>query len=216
MDAMTPIGPRGIAVFLAVSAMILVPEVARAADDQPTIQDRFAVKENSIYGRVSGLTHLRNDFYSTFGFGVDVGYYPFESFGAELRVNLLDSSLNDAALDLKDRTGLTPDAQPQNLMLLGGARWSFGYGKILLLDSWVAHFDPQLAVHGGVALAETRILPTFLVGPGLIIHFAYGIHVTVDLPVSVQVENRDRGSVTSVGFIPSVGVGWSWSFGGAP
>lgn len=201
---------------MAAAITLCMSSSALASDNQPTVQDRFAVKENSIYGQISGLTHLRNDFYSTFGFGLDLGYYPFESFGGELRVNILESSLNDAALDLKDRTGLTPDAQPQSLMVLAGARWSFGYGKILLLDSWVAHFDPQLTLHGGVAMAETRILPTALLGPSLVVHFAYGLHATLDLPVSIQVENRDRGSVTSVGFLPSLGVGWSWNFGGAP
>jgi hypothetical protein len=58
------------------------------------------------------------------------------------------------------------------------------------------------------------MLPTALIGPSLVVHFAYGLHANIDLPVSVQVENRDRGSVTSVGFLPSVGVGWSWNFGG--
>ncbi len=202
----------------AIAAAIIVSlwsASAFARDEQPTIQDRYAVKQNSIYGHVSGLSHLRNDFYSTFGFGIDVGYYPWESFGVEARLNVVRSTLNDAALDLKDRTGLTPDAQPQNLMALGGVRWSFGYGKILIMDKWVAHFDPQLTLHGGVALAETRTLPTFLAGPSLVVHFAWGIQAKIDLPISVQVESRDRGSVTSVGFLPAVGVGWSWNFGGA-
>lgn len=183
-------------------------------DDKPTIQDRFAVKESSVYGHLTGLTHIRNDFYSTFGFGIDAGYYPFESLGFEARWEILESNLTETALDLKDRTGLTPDAQPQRMMFLAGARWSFGYGKILILDNWVAHFDPQLTLHGGVALAETRTLPTFKLGPSLVVHFAWGIQAKLDLPMSIQVEGRDRGSVTSFGFAPMLGVGWSWNFGG--
>lgn len=180
----------------------------KPTDARPTIQRRFAPKRGLLYLHVSSTMHVRDDFYDSWGVGGDLGYFFSERLGGELRVLKMQSSLDDAAQDLKERLGITPDARPQDLWLLAGARYSPGYGKLLMWSSWVLHFDPQLTIHGGVASAEARWLPTFQAAASLFLHFRWNIKAKVDLGVSVQGERRDRGWVWTTGFAPVVGIGW--------
>lgn len=188
---------------------------AHASDDdaRPTIQRRFAPKKQSVYLHATGTAHIRNDFYDSYGFGADIGYYPWEELGFELRGLFLQTRLSAPARDIQERTGLTPDARPQSMLATLGPRYSFGYGKILAFRSFVVHFDPQLAAGGGVALAETRWIPSGLVGLSLLLHFKWGIQAKFDINASIQGEKRDRGWVTSVGFMPVVGIGWNLGLG---
>ena len=178
--------------------------------ERPTVQNRFSEKAGAFSAHLTGITHIRNDFYNAFGFGLDLDYYFGESFGVELRGLLIKSSLSSPALDLKERTGLTPDTYPQKGMVLAGGRYSIGYGKILLFENIVMHFDPQVFVHGGVAFAERRIIPSALYGLSLLNHFRWGIQLKIDIAGSVQFEERsNRGQVVSFGFMPSIGIGWN-------
>jgi len=181
----------------------------RADDDRPTIQRRYAEKDDSLYLHATGATHIRNDFYNSFGAGADVGFYSSEALGFELRSLFLGTRLSRAAVDVKERTGLTPDARPQSMMFTAGPRWSFGYGKILAINRFVVHFDPQLTLQGGVARAERRLLPTAYTALTLLTHYRWGIQAKVDLGATIQMEKRDRGWVTSVGFMPVLGLGWN-------
>lgn len=187
------------------------PASAQDAAERPTVQRRFATKKGSIYLHATGTTHIRNDFYDSFGGGADLGFYPAESLGFELRALLLDTRLSNAALDVQERTGLTPDARPQSLIATIGPRWSFGYGKMLTLGRWVVHFDPQLALHAGVARADRRLLPSAVLAGALLVHLRWGIQVKVDLGLTVQGEQRDRGWVVTAGFLPVLGIGWNLS-----
>lgn len=177
--------------------------------NRPTIQHRFAEKDDSIYGHFTTMTHVRNDFYDSIGFGLDVGYYPAERFGLEARWSYLFSSLSPAAVDVKQETGLTPDARPQHMLMTLGARWSLGYGKMLVGKNSLVHFDPQIALHGGIALAEKRVLPTSMLSLALLTHFKNGVQAKLDLGFAFQAENRNRGWVPSFGFVPTLGIGWS-------
>lgn len=183
-------------------------------DDRPTIQRRFASKDKSLYAHVTGATHIRNDFYTSYGAGADVGFYFSESLGLELRAMFLETNLSRAAVDVKERTGLTPDARPQSLLLVGGPRFSLGYGKILAFKKFVVHFDPQFTLLGGIARAERRIVPSVVTGLSLLLHFRWGLQAKLDLGTTIQAEKRDRGWVTSVGFLPTIGLGWNFSFVG--
>ncbi len=181
-------------------------------DERPTVQRRFAVKKSSAYLHATGATHIRNDFYDSFGVGGDIGFYPAENFGLELRVLYLDTRLSNAAIGVREQTGLTPDARPQSLFATVGPRWSFGYGKLLTLGRWVLHFDPQLTAQAGIAVAERRVLPSAFVGPGLLVHLMWGIQVKIDLGASIQGEQRDRGWVVTGGFFPVLGLGWNTGY----
>lgn len=199
--------------FLCGIAIAAPASAAEPSDERPTIQRRFAPKKQSVYLHATGTTHVRNDFYDTYGVGADLGYYPWESLGIELRGVFLQTRLSPAARDLQERTGLTPDARPQSLLATLGPRWSLGYGKILAFNSFVVHFDPQLVLGGGVARAESRWLPTGLAGLSLLLHFKWGIQAKLDLNASIQGEKRERGWVPSVGFMPVLGVGWNLGLG---
>ena len=191
------------------------PDAFAQQDERPTVQRRFASKTATVYAHVTGTTHIRNDFYDSFGGGGDIGWYPSESLGFEARALFLATSLSPAARDVQERTGLTPDARPQSMMFTAGPRWSFGYGKILAFRRFVVHFDPQLVLEGGVTRAERRLLPTALAGASLLVHFRWGIQAKLDLNASIQGENRDRGWVPSIGFLPVIGVGWNLGLGGS-
>lgn len=198
-----------------VALLLALPAVASAQQERPTVQRRFAEKRNSVYAHVTGTAHIRNDFYDSLGGGADIGWYPWESFGLEARALFLETRLSNAAENVKERTGLTPDARPQGMLFTAGGRWSFGYGKILALEKFVMHFDPQLALSGGVARAERRVLPSAIAAFSLLTHFRWGIQVKLDLGTTIQMEKRtDRGWVPTVGFLPVLGVGWNWSFAG--
>jgi len=195
---------------LAAAVLVLgsVPSQAQDAD-RPTIQNRFGEKAGSLYAHAALMTQIRNDYYDSIGFGADAGYYPGESLGLEVRWLYLLSSLNPAAADVKNRTGLTPDARPQHMMMTVGARYSIGYGKMLVGRERIVHFDPQIVTHGGIALAEKRVLPTLETGLSLLTHFKWGLQAKVDLLAAFQLEDRDRGWVPSFGFVPVLGVGWN-------
>ncbi|MEM1349634.1 MAG: hypothetical protein AAGI01_13820, partial [Myxococcota bacterium] len=123
-------------------------------EDRATIQRRFAPKTNMGYAQGVFTTHVRNDFFSSFGGGLDVGYFFDERWGAEVRVIGLRTQLGRPAQDLQTRLGLVPDARKQDLWAQGGVRWSPAYGKMLWGRKFVVHFDPQLVAHAGIARAE--------------------------------------------------------------
>lgn len=204
---------RRVLVLLTLAGLLAAAPAHAQDDERPTIQRRYAPKKQSIYLHAAGTTHIRNDFYDSYGVGADFGWYPWESLGFELRGMFLQTRLSAAAKDVQERTGLTPDARPQSLLATLGARWSFGYGKILALKSFVVHFDPQLVATGGVARAETRWLPSGLIGPSLLMHFKWGIQAKLDFNVSIQGEKRERGWIPSVGFMPVLGIGWNLPLG---
>lgn len=199
--------------ILAAALLVVGATPSRAQDsDRPTIQHRFAEKAGAVYGHATLMTQIRNDYYDSVGFGADAGYYPSESLGLEVRWLYLISSLNRAAADVKERTGLTPDARPQHMMMTVGARYSIGYGKMLVGRELIVHFDPQFTTHGGIALAEKRVLPTFKAGLSLLAHFKWGLQAKVDLLGAFQMEDRNRGWVPSFGFVPVFGIGWNGTF----
>ena len=67
---------------------------------------------------------------------------------------------------------------------------------------------------GRVARAETRTIPTIYGALSLLTHLKWGIQVKLDLGTTVQMEKRERGWVTSFGFLPILGLGWQYSFHG--
>lgn len=188
------------------------PADVRAGPPQPTVQRRFAAKSRTAYLHVTGMAHLRNDFYSALGLGFDAGVFPSESLGIEFRVVTLRSRLTATARQVQRDTGLVPDARPQSLWLAGGARYSLGYGKVLLFNRLVVHFDPQFTVHAGIATAETRVLPSVWLGTSVLAHFRFGLQARFDFALAIQTEKRRRGWTTSLGAVPMLSVGWTPHF----
>ncbi len=220
MGVMTPFVCMGVVLA---GGVFLQASIVRAASDSahrvPTIQQRFASKSGAYYIHATTVTHVRNDFYSSFGGGVDLGLYPSENIGLELRLVGLRTRLNRSARRVQRETALVPDARPQSLWLAVGGRYSVGYGKILFFESKVVHFDPQLTAHIGVARAEKRWLPSAWFGMSLLAHFRYGLQARLDLAMTVQAEKRRRGWIPSAGLAPMLSIGWTpgvFLSGGSP
>lgn len=190
-----------------------VPDVrARSGGERATIQYRFASKQKLLMLQPTLMTHVRDDFYDSWGFGADVSYFLTERFGLELRALKLQTSLDNAAFDIKERFGLVPDARPQSSWLQLGARYAPGYGKFLMWKKFLVHFDPQFVLHLGVATADRRLLPSSTLAFSLLTHWRWGIKAKLDLGLSMQLEKRERGWVFTTGFAPVLGVGWGRNF----
>lgn len=180
-----------------------------------TIQRRYATKVNTLAAHILATAHFRGDFYNQIGFGVALLWYPSEELGIELRGIGYYSWLNDSARQLRRDSGYLPDTRARQASLLAGARVSIGYGKVQIADGLVMHFDPQVVARGGITFAEDdRYIPTVLAGLALLLHFDYGLQAQVDLMGMVDVEDRgERGTVTSIGFAPSLSFGWHFDYG---
>ena len=52
---------------------------------------------------------------------------------------------------MKTDTGLLPDSHPPGWRAMVGARYSIGYGKLMVGGlGGVVHFEPQAFLHGGI------------------------------------------------------------------
>jgi hypothetical protein len=179
--------------------------------ERPTIQNRFAPREGAIVLFLGGGGHIRDDYYTSWGGQSSISYFFSDRWGIEGRVGYLWTSLSDEALMLRNRVGLVPDARPQSLNWSVGAQYALGYAKILS-HSNLMHFDPLLLLHIGGTHADERILPTVLASFSPTFLFKYGLRFRLDLGLSIQFEQRDRGLVTTTGFMPMIQIGW----GGTP
>lgn len=178
-------------------------------DPRSTVQERFAPKAGRAYLHAAGTYFIRDDFYLTGGYGLDLGYHFDEVWGAEFRIFNLHSALSPAADDLRQSHSLVPTTRAPDALFQFGSRYSFGYGKILSLSRFLIHFDPQFSLHGGIILAEERIAPTFSGGLSFLSHFQHGVQVKLDLHLSLQIERRNQGLTPAVGFLPVLAIGWS-------
>lgn len=200
---------------VAALAILTVPATTAAgeADDRATLQERYASTDGHFYVHATGDTMVRDDFYRTFGLGVDAGYFFGEDWAVELRGHHHFTSLSHTGRQMADDHQLVPDMRaPERTVAIGG-RLSWGYGKILALRDSVVHFDPQFIAHGGITRAEERIVPMVSGGIGVLTHWRWGIQAKLDLQFTFHFERRDRGPVVATGFAPLLGVGWSISRG---
>lgn len=197
---------------LAVVAVVLafsLPSAADTAGDDFTLQERFASKDGRLYAHLSGTALIRDDFYFSPGLGLEAGYYFNEQLGVELRGRRYYSRLSHTGRQMAEDHQLVPDMRAPQAMVAAGARYSWGYGKVLADGDFLVHFDPQLITHLGVTFAEERVVPTVSAGAGFLAHWRYGFQTRLDLQVSFHAEGRDRGWVVATGFAPVLSVGWS-------
>jgi hypothetical protein len=175
-----------------------------------TVQDRFAVKAETLSLHLLGAAQFRGDFYHRIGYGAALAYYPWEGLGFEVRAIGYHAWLTSAAEQLRRDTGFIPDTRAPIAAVLVGGRISFGYGKVQLGDAAILHFDPQAVVQAGATFAEDdRVLPTALLGLSLLLHFELGFQAQIDLLATVDLEERNaRGWIASVGFAPFLSFGW--------
>ena len=202
-----------VAAALLVVVGLPAPVAAEDDDQRDTLQERYASTDGRMFAHLTTSTIVRDDFYRSFGVGFDGGYFPSEDWGLELRLRQHFTSLSHTGQQMFEDHEMVPDMRAPDTTLEAGGRLSWGYGKVLTLGDFVVHFDPQLLAHGGLTLAEERIVPKISGGIGFLTHWRWGIQAKLDLQISVHFEQRDRGVVPATGFVPLLGVGWSPGWG---
>ena len=208
---------RLLAFFLGCVAAVILSPTSIGAEEPPersTVQERFAPKDGRLYVHGSATALIRDDYYHSVGYGADLGYYFNEFVGAELRAFNFHSRLGHAGRTMREEYDFIPDLRAPDALAVAGGRLSWGYGKVLTAGRFVVHFDPQWTLHGGLMLAERRLVPTATTGIGFLTHWQYGIQIKLDLQLSVHFERRNRGTVPATGFLPILSVGWSPGMGG--
>jgi hypothetical protein len=190
-------GPRG-----------LIHEGAPRPEAAVRIQQRFASKAK-LTEIAAGFQYLsRGDFYNSPGVRISAAYYPFESLGLEALVSHYWSSLDATAQEVVTTTGTLPDSNPPGWVGMAGARYSIGYGKIIVGGlGGVLHFEPQAFVHGGIHDNGGEIGPSADIGLGFLVFLMPRLFVRADVPVTLDWEKRYNREVTVFGTSPALSVG---------
>jgi hypothetical protein len=172
------------------------------------VQSRFATKakKGQLFGGPEYLS--RGDYYNSPGARVGGTYYPWESLGVELQISHYWSSLNAAAERLKRDTGFIPDSHAPAWQFLAGARYSLGYGKLMVggLGSAI-HFEPQAFIHAGVHAHDGDVGPSSDLGLGLLVFLMPKMFLRIDAAIVYEREDRSGTAVGVWGTLPSIAFG---------
>jgi hypothetical protein len=172
------------------------------------VQSRYAQKLKlvQVFGAVEYLS--RGDFYNSPGARIGGTYYPLEPLGLELQVSHYWSSLDAEAERVKDTLGAIPDSHAPGWLFLAGARYSIGYGKVMVGGlGGVVHFEPQAFAHAGMHVNDGDVGPSGDVGLGFLVFLTPRLFARIDAAVVLDRETRSGQGVTVWGALPSLGVG---------
>lgn len=186
----------------------LIPEAAPRPETAVRVQQRFAVKAK-LTQLFAGADYLsRGDFYNSPGLRVGAAYYVLEPLGLELQVSHFWSSLDATAEQVKMTTGTLPDSHAPGWLVLAGARYSIGYGKLMVGGlGGVIHFEPQAFVHGGMHANDGDVGPSADFGLGLLVFLMPRMFVRADVAVTLDWESRSGQTDTIWGTLPALSVG---------
>ncbi len=172
------------------------------------VQNRFARNAGTVqlFGGVDYLE--RRDFYISPGVRIGATYFPWESLGLELQMSRYFSQLNQAGVEVEQMSGVIPDSRAPTWLVLAGGRYSMGYGKMMIGGfNHAIHFQPQAFLEGGMHVHDGSFGPSGLGGLGLLVHATPRWFFRLDGGVTVEVERRVTGTVTVLGFLPSLVTG---------
>ena len=207
--AATPIAPTAEAATAPLAARRgLIADPAPRPVTAVRVQSRYAVKAKQF--QVSaGFEYLsRGDFYISPGARVGGAYYLLEQLGFELQVSHFWSSLNAEAERIRRTLGAIPDSHAPGWLMLAGARYSFGYGKVMVGGvGGVLHFEPQVFARGGLHVHDGDTGPSADAGLGLLVFVMPKLFVRIDTSLVYEREQRSGGGVSVWGILPSIGVG---------
>jgi outer membrane beta-barrel protein len=188
----------------AVTAAIAEP----APRPQPAarVQARFAEKAHHAL-LFAGAEYLaRGDFYNSPGLRLGGAYQMLESLALEGQLSHYWSSLNDEAQRVIHTLGAVPDSRPPTWLGLAGARWSFGYGKVLVAGG-IIHFEPQLFAHAGIHDYGGDVQPSGDAGLGLLVFLTPRLFTRVDVAVTLDRESRSEQNIAVWGALPALTLG---------
>ena len=172
------------------------------------VQQRFALKANlvQIFGGAEYLS--RGDFYNSPGLRGGATYYVREPLGLEALLAHDWSSLDSTAVQVKMSGGLLPDSHPPGWRMMVGARYSIGYGKLMVGGlGGVVHFEPQAFLHGGIHDNGGEIGPSSDAGLGFLVFLTPRFFARVDAAVTLDFESRSGTTIGVWGALPALGVG---------
>jgi hypothetical protein len=172
------------------------------------VQQRFALKANlvQIYGGGEYLS--RGDFYNSPGLRIGATYYVREPLGLELLLAYDWSSLDSTAQQVEAKNGLIPDSHPPGLRAMVGARYSIGYGKLMVGGlGGVVHFEPQAFLHAGIHDNGGEIGPSTDAGLGFLVFLTPRFFARIDAAVTLDFESRSGTTVGVWGALPALSVG---------
>ena len=172
------------------------------------VQQRFALKANlvQIYGGAEYLS--RGDFYNSPGLRIGATYYVREPLGLEVQLAHDWSSLDSTAEQVKTNTSFLPDSHPPGWRALVGARYSIGYGKLIVGGlGGVFHFEPQAFLHGGIHDNGGEIGPSTDAGLGFLVFLTPKFFARFDAAVTLDFESRSGTTVGVWGALPALSLG---------
>ncbi len=189
------------------------PSGLREPAPRPTaevrVQNRFAHNAGTLqlFGGVDYLE--RRDFYLSPGVRLGATYFPWESLGLELQISHYFSQLNQAGVEVEQMRGVIPDSRAPTWLVLVGGRYSMGYGKMIIsgFNNHAIHFQPQALLQAGMHVHDGSFGPSGLVGLGLLVHATPRWFFRLDGGMTVELEQRVTGTVTVLGFLPSLVTG---------
>jgi hypothetical protein len=195
--ALAPPPPRG-----------LIHEAAPRPEAAIRIQQRFAAKAKLVE-LAGGFEYLsRGDFYNSPGARISGAYYPIEPLGIEVRLSHYWSSLDATAQEVISTNGTLPDSHAPGWVGMLGARYSIGYGKLVVGGlGGVIHFEPQAFVHAGIHDNAGDVGPSADFGLGFLVFLMPRLFVRADVPVTLDWEYRYSRTVTVFGTAPTLSVG---------
>jgi hypothetical protein len=172
------------------------------------VQNRFA-RNGGTLQLFGGVDYLeRRDFYVSPGVRLGATYFVWDSLGVELQVSHYFSRLNQAGLQVERMIGVVPDSRAPTWLVVGGARYAMGYGKMMIGGVGRAiHFEPQALVQAGIHVHDGSFGPSGLAGVGLLVHATPRWFVRLDGGMTVEIERRVTGTVTVLGFLPALVTG---------
>jgi hypothetical protein len=186
----------------------LIHEAAPRPEAAIRVQQRFAAKAKLVEV-AGGFEYLsRGDFYNSPGARISAAYYPIEPLGIEARISHYWSGLDATAQEVISTNGTLPDSHAPGWVGMVGARYSIGYGKLLVGGlGGVIHFEPQAFVHGGVHANAGDVGPSADFGLGFLVFLMPRLFVRADVPVTLDWEYRYSRTVTVFGTAPTLSVG---------
>jgi hypothetical protein len=185
-----------------------IQEPAPRPEAAVRVQQRFALKAKQvqIYGGFEYLS--RGDFYNSPGLRIGATYYLLEPLGLEAQLAYDWSSLDATAVQVETKTGFIPDSHPPGGRAMVGARYSIGYGKLLVGGlGGVVHFEPQAFVHGGIHDNGGEIGPSTDAGLSFLVFLTSRFFVRVDAAVTLDFESRSGTTIGVWGALPALSAG---------
>jgi outer membrane beta-barrel protein len=157
----------------------------------------------------AGAEYLsRGDFYNSPGARVGAAYYVLEPLALEAQLSHYWSSLDATAEQVKETLGAIPDSHPPGWLALLGARYSIGYGKVMVGGlGGVIHFEPQAFVHLGVHDHGGDVGPSADLGLGLMVFLTPRVFARLDAALLLDRESRSGQTVSVWGTLPALSVG---------